>query len=145
VVTLDPVALGEGQIPEIPARTCRIRLLKTASSVEDRQRVAAWARTRGLTTNGAGLAIAYGLARVVRKQIEEQLPLALIVAGGETSGAVCRVLELGALEVGRNIEPGVPLCVSLGHFQLPVVLKSGNFGSADFYAHAAAACGAIMD
>jgi len=57
----------------------------------------------------------------------------LIVAGGETSGAVCRRLELNALEIGRNIEPGVPLCVSLGRFRLPVALKSGNFGSAGFY------------
>ena len=56
--------------------------------------------------------------------------------GGETSGAVCRRLELGALRVGRNIAPGVPLCFSLGKFQLPVVLKSGNFGGADFYGRA---------
>ena len=60
--------------------------------------------------------------------------------GGETAGAVCRTLELGALEVGRNIEPGVPLCVSLGRFRLPVVLKSGNFGSVDFYGRACTAC-----
>ena len=68
--------------------------------------------------------------------VEEMPPAGLIVAGGETSGAVCRTLELGALEVGRNIEPGVPLCRSLGRFQLPVALKSGNFGSPDFYGRA---------
>jgi uncharacterized protein YgbK (DUF1537 family) len=46
---------------------------------------------------------------------------------------VCRQLELGAMQVGQNIEPGVPLCYSLGRFRLPLVLKSGNFGSPDFY------------
>jgi uncharacterized protein YgbK (DUF1537 family) len=45
-------------------------------------------------------------------------------------------MGLSALEVGRNIEPGVPLCRSLGRFQLPVVLKSGNFGGVDFYGRA---------
>jgi uncharacterized protein YgbK (DUF1537 family) len=60
----------------------------------------------------------------------------LVVAGGETSGAVCRRLKLGALRVGKNIEPGVPLCHSLGEFRLPVVLKSGNFGGEDFYGKA---------
>ena len=60
----------------------------------------------------------------------------MIVAGGETSGALCRHIGLGALRVGRNIEPGVPLCFSLGEFRLPVVLKSGNFGGHDFYGKA---------
>jgi uncharacterized protein YgbK (DUF1537 family) len=61
------------------------------------------------------------------------------VADGETSGALCRRLSLGALRVGRNIEPGVPLCYSLGGLRLPVVLKSGNFGGEDFYSRALAA------
>jgi uncharacterized protein YgbK (DUF1537 family) len=67
------------------------------------------------------------------------MPKCLIVAGGETSGAVCRVLELGALEIGRNIEPGIPRCTSLGRLRLPIALKSGNFGSDDFYSRAIAA------
>ena len=49
---------------------------------------------------------------------------------------MCRRLGLGALRVGRNIEPGVPLCVAVGGRPLPLVLKSGNFGGADFYAKA---------
>jgi 3-dehydrotetronate 4-kinase len=144
VLTLDPVQLAEDRVGDEPRPSCVLRLMKTASAPEDRQRVAEWAQAKGFTTNEAGLAVAYGLARYVRKYVEQQLPSALIVAGGETAGAVCRVLELGALEVGRNIEPGVPLCVSLGRFRLPVVLKSGNFGSEDFYARAAAAAGEIM-
>jgi uncharacterized protein YgbK (DUF1537 family) len=47
------------------------------------------------------------------------------------------------LEVGRNIEPGVPVCVALGEFRLPVVLKSGNFGSPDFYGRAMSAVSAL--
>jgi uncharacterized protein YgbK (DUF1537 family) len=63
-------------------------------------------------------------------------PAGLIVAGGETSSAICRTLALGALEVGQNIEPGVPLCFPLSGLSAPLVLKSGNFGSAGFYGKA---------
>ncbi|HYG10866.1 MAG TPA: nucleotide-binding domain containing protein, partial [Pyrinomonadaceae bacterium] len=73
---------------------------------------------------------------LVREVLDGQAAGGLIVAGGETSGAVCRRLELGAMRVGANIEPGVPLCYSLGRFRLPLVLKSGNFGSPDFYGKA---------
>ena len=137
---IDPVALAEGDglesaVAEAAAElagghTC---LVRTAS---DMAPVREWAQARGRGVNETGLAIAYGLARAVRDIMERQLPAALVVAGGETAGAVCRTLELGALEVGRNIQPGVPLCVSLGRFRLPVVLKSGNFGSEDFYGRA---------
>jgi uncharacterized protein YgbK (DUF1537 family) len=96
-----------------------------------------------MNANQAGLAIAHALAQCVRDRFEGNPPAALIVAGGETSGAVTRALELGALEVGANIEPGVPLCISLGRYRIPVVLKSGNFGSVDFYGRAHAACEAL--
>jgi len=58
----------------------------------------------------------------------------LIVAGGETAGAVTAALGVEAAEVGRVIDPGVPAIrpVSDGP-PLTLVLKSGNFGSADFF------------
>lgn len=56
----------------------------------------------------------------------------LIVAGGETSGAVVNGLKIGALEIGPEIDPGVPWCRAVGH-NLVVALKSGNFGAPDFF------------
>jgi uncharacterized protein YgbK (DUF1537 family) len=57
-----------------------------------------------------------------------------VVAGGETSGAVVQALGLKALRIGRQIDPGVPETQSLGNAEpLAVVLKSGNFGSEDFF------------
>jgi len=55
-----------------------------------------------------------------------------IVAGGETSGAVVKALNLGTFEVGPLVEPGVPWihALSAPHW---LVLKSGNFGSIDFF------------
>ncbi|MDQ2090936.1 3-oxo-tetronate kinase [Marimonas arenosa] len=55
----------------------------------------------------------------------------IISAGGETSGAVVEGLGLGALEIGPEIDPGVP-ALRAGP-DLVVALKSGNFGAEDFF------------
>jgi 3-dehydrotetronate 4-kinase len=132
----DPLMLlaGEGKAPE-PTSEGTL-LLRTASTSSDIESVRKWAAEAGVGSAEAGLRIAYALARVALQVIEAAPPSGLIVSGGETAGAVCRTMGLGALEVGRNIEPGVPVCRSLGRFQLPLVLKSGNFGSVDFYGRA---------
>ena len=57
----------------------------------------------------------------------------LVVAGGETSGAVVQALDVKALRIGPEIDPGVPWCESLGSPDLALALKSGNFGGEDFF------------
>ncbi|TGT53473.1 four-carbon acid sugar kinase family protein [Mesorhizobium sp. M00.F.Ca.ET.170.01.1.1] len=57
----------------------------------------------------------------------------LVVAGGETSGAVVSALDLGALTIGAEIDPGVPVLLAGGDKQVALALKSGNFGSPDFF------------
>lgn len=61
----------------------------------------------------------------------------IVVGGGETSGAVTQSLGLGLLEIGPEIDPGVPalLCRDRGA-PIGLALKSGNFGAPDFYAKA---------
>ncbi len=56
----------------------------------------------------------------------------LVVAGGETSGAVVTALGLSQLEIGPEIAPGVPAMSAGGHGPA-LALKSGNFGDADFF------------
>ncbi len=60
----------------------------------------------------------------------------LVVAGGETSGAVVQRLGVTTLRIGRQIDPGVPWTFSLGEPRLALALKSGNFGGADFFVKA---------
>jgi uncharacterized protein YgbK (DUF1537 family) len=64
----------------------------------------------------------------------------LIVAGGETSGAVVKALGVTGLRIGPEIDPGVPWTAALqeqGDAQpLALALKSGNFGSVDFFTKA---------
>lgn len=60
-----------------------------------------------------------------------------VVAGGETSGAVVSALGVRALRIGPEIAPGVPWTLGLYDDEpLFLALKSGNFGSVDFFAKA---------
>jgi uncharacterized protein YgbK (DUF1537 family) len=59
----------------------------------------------------------------------------LVVAGGETSGAVVGALGIEALAIGPEIDPGVPALSADGR-PLALALKSGNFGGPDFFARA---------
>ncbi|WP_353474276.1 four-carbon acid sugar kinase family protein [Salipiger sp. H15] len=60
----------------------------------------------------------------------------IVVAGGETSGAVAQAvtgaLGIGAMRIGPEIDPGVPI-LSLGDAPVLLALKSGNFGAPDFF------------
>jgi 3-dehydrotetronate 4-kinase len=89
----------------------------------------------GVIVEGIMAEIALGLvARDVRR---------LVVAGGETAGAVVQALGVTGLRIGRQIDPGVPWTVSLpGSDDAPALalaLKSGNFGAPDFFLRAFAA------
>lgn len=64
----------------------------------------------------------------------------LVLAGGETSGACVQALAISQMKIGPQIDPGVPWC----HAQteaapqegLHLTLKSGNFGTDDFFSKA---------
>ena len=57
----------------------------------------------------------------------------LLVAGGETSGAVMHALGAQSLAIGPEIDPGVPWTRTLDGPPMALALKSGNFGTPDFF------------
>jgi uncharacterized protein YgbK (DUF1537 family) len=61
-----------------------------------------------------------------------------VIAGGETAGAVVRALGVRALRIGTQIDPGVPATATIGAAPLLLALKSGNFGTPDFFSKALA-------
>lgn len=63
----------------------------------------------------------------------------LLTAGGETSGAVVESLNFSTLEIGPEIDPGVPALRADDN--LVIALKSGNFGSVDYFEKAARVLG----
>lgn len=56
----------------------------------------------------------------------------LVVAGGETSGAVVQRLGVTSLRIGPEIDPGVPWTFAAPR-GIHLALKSGNFGARDFF------------
>ncbi|MGH8808485.1 MAG: 3-oxo-tetronate kinase [Noviherbaspirillum sp.] len=84
----------------------------------------------------AGSLVEAALAEVARGLVRLGVGQ-LIVAGGETSGAVVKALGVTGLRIGPEIDPGVPWTTSLhqhaGERPLALALKSGNFGSVDFF------------
>lgn len=56
-----------------------------------------------------------------------------ISAGGETSGAVVTALPIGIVELEDEAAPGVPWVRSTGDDRAALLLKSGNFGTADLF------------
>jgi uncharacterized protein YgbK (DUF1537 family) len=61
-----------------------------------------------------------------------------VVAGGETSGAVIRALDIRTLSFGEELDPGVPWTYSIDPDGYTFALKSGNFGGPDFFRRAIA-------
>jgi len=105
----EPVMIHAGAAPESVQATQReLGVQRAGALIED-----------ALATIARGL-LALGVRR-------------LIVAGGETSGAVVKSLGVSGLHIGPEIDPGVPWTVTTGNEPVALALKSGNFGSDDFF------------
>jgi 3-dehydrotetronate 4-kinase len=72
------------------------------------------------------------MAALARAFVERGVGI-LVVAGGETAGICVQALGITQLQIGPQIDPGVPWCYAGG---LHLALKSGNFGSPDFFSKA---------
>jgi len=83
----------------------------------------------------AGELIEQTLGRIARGLVDAGVRR-LVVAGGETSGAVVSALGVRGLYIGPEIDPGVPWTFSIGEPTLALALKSGNFGAPDFFTKA---------
>ncbi|NMY95926.1 MULTISPECIES: 3-oxo-tetronate kinase [Pseudomonas] len=129
---VDPLALAAGK-PVVEdalafaadhAQTVLIYATNTADEVKAVQRELGAERAGHLVEQAMGR-IASGLREAgVRR---------FVVAGGETSGAVVQALNIQLLQIGAQIDPGVPACVSTPGEPLALALKSGNFGGVDFF------------
>ena len=137
VFDVDPLALAAGQpvveraldwagplLDEKP-------LLISASAAPERVR----AVQDRLGRERAGSIIEAALAEIARGLVERGVRR-VIVAGGETSGAIVQALGITGLRIGPQIDPGVPWTTSLGEPTLALALKSGNFGRKDFFVRA---------
>jgi len=89
-----------------------------------------------LGVEAAGHQLEQALAAIARGLLQQGVHQ-LVLAGGETSGASVQALSIEQLQIGPQIDPGVPWC----HAHTPmggvhITLKSGNFGTDDFFTKA---------
>ena len=82
----------------------------------------------------AGAVVERALARVADGLVGRGVGQ-LVVAGGETSGACVQALGVRQMRIGPQIDPGVPWCHAdtAGGRAIHLALKSGNFGTVDFF------------
>ena len=92
-----------------------------------------------LGQNQAGASVEQALSQVAQALVAQGVGQ-LIVAGGETSGACVQALGIDQLQIGPQIDPGVPWCFAAHGPGFPhglhLALKSGNFGTDDFFTKA---------
>jgi uncharacterized protein YgbK (DUF1537 family) len=92
-----------------------------------------------LGVQAAGALVEHTLAEVACALVAQGVRQ-LVVAGGETSGAVVAALQVREMAIGAQIDPGVPWTAAAsphcGAQPLHLALKSGNFGAADFFTRA---------
>jgi uncharacterized protein YgbK (DUF1537 family) len=140
VFTIDPVAAAEGGVTPQALAWARPLLgdrpiLISATAPPEK---VAEAQNR-LGRERAGAVVEETLAAIARGLVEAGVRR-LVVAGGETAGAVVQALGVTGLRIGRQIDPGVPWTASLpsgrGEPVLALALKSGNFGAPDFFLRA---------
>ena len=140
VFTIDPIAAAEGGVAAQALAWAKpllgdepILISATASPEK-----VAEAQTQ-LGRERAGAVVEETLAAIARGLVGHGVRR-LVVAGGETAGAVVQALGVTGLRIGRQIDPGVPWTVSLparpGEPALALALKSGNFGAPDFFQRA---------
>jgi len=98
----------------------------------------ALAAAAGLPRGDAAVRVGEALAEVMRRLLDRAPALRrLVVAGGDSSGAVAGALDIAALSVDAGLAPGAPLCRAWSDRPardgLQVVLKGGQMGGADFF------------
>jgi uncharacterized protein YgbK (DUF1537 family) len=132
---LDPLDLasrGEGAIADAMAWAAETvqagPVLIYASAPPD----AVKAAQAKLGRDRAGAVVEHALAALAQGLVKQGVRR-LVVAGGESSGAVVQALGVRALRIGPQIDPGIPATLSLGQPPLALALKSGNFGAEDFF------------
>jgi uncharacterized protein YgbK (DUF1537 family) len=110
----DPVLVYATAPADERARTQNVFGDKTAEIIED------------LLARAALYAVSRGARRVV-------------VAGGETSGAVVQALVVRSVVVAQEADTGIPWCLTTSEPEVALLLKSGNFGRPDLLTEVATA------
>ena len=95
------------------------------------------ARAAACTVTDANAIVGSALAQIMRRIVNETAINRLVIAGGDSSGAVASALDIAALTVSAQLLPGAPLCRAWSGSPrmdgIEIVLKGGQIGTANFF------------
>jgi uncharacterized protein YgbK (DUF1537 family) len=128
LATPDAVALTAQALDWVAGKLAADRPVVIAASAPPEKVAALQAK---LGRDDAGALIETAMAAIAEGLVARGVGR-LVVAGGETSGAVVQRLGVTALRIGPEIDPGVPWTFAEPR-GLHLALKSGNFGARDFF------------
>jgi uncharacterized protein YgbK (DUF1537 family) len=128
LATTDAAALTAQALEWVAGKLSADRPVVIAASAPPEKVTALQAK---LGRDAAGALIEAAMAAIAEGLIAHGVGR-LVVAGGETSGAVVQRLGVTALRIGPEIDPGVPWTFAEPR-GLHLALKSGNFGARDFF------------
>ncbi|MCU1716916.1 3-oxo-tetronate kinase [Pseudomonas sp. 5P_3.1_Bac2] len=132
---IDPLALAAGepvvtQALNFARESKRTVLIYATSSPNEVKSV-----QRQLGVEKSGSLVEQAFAEIAQG-LQQSGVRRFVIAGGETSGAVVQALGIQLLQIGGQIDPGVPATVSTTEEPLALALKSGNFGGREFFSKA---------
>ena len=128
LATPDAAALTAQSLEWVAGKLSADRPVVIAASAPPEKVAALQAK---LGRDAAGALIETAMAAIAEGLVAQGVGR-LVVAGGETSGAVVQRLGVTALRIGPEIDPGVPWTFAEPR-GLHLALKSGNFGARDFF------------
>jgi uncharacterized protein YgbK (DUF1537 family) len=128
LATPDAAALAAQALSWVDGRLEATRPVVIAASAPPDKVAALQAR---MGREAAGALIEQAIAAIAEGLVARGVGR-LVVAGGETSGAVVQRLGVTSLRIGPEIDPGVPWTYA-SPAGLHLALKSGNFGARDFF------------
>ncbi|MCA3414493.1 MAG: four-carbon acid sugar kinase family protein [Roseomonas sp.] len=128
LATPDAAALSAQALEWVAGKLAADRPVVIAASAPPEKVAALQAK---LGRDAAGALIETAMAAIAEGLVAQGVGR-LVVAGGETSGAVVQRLGVTALRIGPEIDPGVPWTFAEPR-GLHLALKSGNFGARDFF------------
>ena len=128
LATPDAAALSAQALDWVAGKLAADRPVVIAASAPPEKVAALQAK---LGRDAAGALIEAAMATIAEGLVARGVGR-LVVAGGETSGAVVQRLGVTALRIGPEIDPGVPWTFAEPR-GLHLALKSGNFGARDFF------------
>jgi uncharacterized protein YgbK (DUF1537 family) len=128
LATPDAAALTARALEWVAGKLATDRPVVIAASAPPEKVAALQAK---LGRDAAGALIETAMAAIAEGLVAQGVGR-LVVAGGETSGAVVQRLGVTALRIGPEIDPGVPWTFAEQR-GLHLALKSGNFGARDFF------------